>query len=421
MIDPRSFRPYARLGMLATTLALAAALVIGALLNHRGTRAAIEPLNRGQLDVIEVLLRGAFHPWDPSPDAAALETFMAAHPEAGVRYLGIFDPAGALLASAGTAALAVAAPDPGTGPRPGASLTVSRGRVRAYVPRPYPRAGGGPGPPQFAFVLVEFEPIVANALVAQAARSVVLAVTAAMVLTLAALVFWRQSTRHEAERQALEHQRRLSQVGEMSAVLAHEIRNPLASLKGNAQLLVERLAGHRELARAERITQEATRLQALTADLLDFARSGPIEHQPTDPGALMREAVDEVGAAHFRTDTGDAPTAWPMDAPRMRQALVNLLRNAAQVSPDDRPAEARVTAHDGRLLFAVRDFGPGIAEDAMPRIFDPFYTTRTNGTGLGLAVARRVVELHGGELSVENHAGGGAEFRIVMPAGSAED
>jgi two-component system, NtrC family, sensor histidine kinase HydH len=419
----------ARLGLLATTLLLAVALVGGSWMNYRGAQAAGSSLNRSQADVVAVELRDAFHPWTRLPDSVALHGFMAANPLLAVRYIALLDRAGNVAVSAGDPALTPAPPPEGMVPGPGPPpMSVAGDRVRVYLPRP---AAGLPaaepagdvapaprtaGPPRFVFSLVEFEPVEAAELVGRAQFSMGLSVVAAALLTLAALVFWRQSVRQEAERQQRAHQQRLSQLGEMSAVLAHEIRNPLASLKGNAQLLVERLAPEtREHARAARVVHEATRLQALTSDLLDFARSGSIEPQQTSPTELLRMAAEEVGDDRVRIETDTAPARWTLDPSRIRQALVNLLRNAVQVSPDDRRPTARVAQMDGRLVFDVRDFGPGLPDTERERIFEPFFTTRTHGTGLGLSIARRAVELHGGSLTAHNHPEGGAVFRLMLP------
>lgn len=95
--------------------------------------------------------------------------------------------------------------------------------------------------------------------------------------------------------------------------------------------------------------------------------------------------------------------------------LVNLVRNAVDASPPRMPAEASVAVGPTGLVFRVRDYGPGVPAGEEERIFAPFFTTRVRGTGLGLAVARRIVELHGGRLSARNHPGGGAEFLAVVP------
>jgi signal transduction histidine kinase len=212
-----------------------------------------------------------------------------------------------------------------------------------------------------------------------------------------AALFSRQLGRQQAAERRFEEQRRLAVLGEMSSVIAHELRNPLASLKGNAQLLAERLPPDgREGKKAERIVLEAQRLEALSGDLLDFSRSGPIDRKDTDPAALLRSAAESVDASRIVLSLEQAPARFPLDGPRVRQALTNLLTNAVQASPDGIPAAARVGMEGDRLVFTVSDRGPGIPPGDQERIFEPFYTTRPTGTGLGLAVAQRIVQMHGG-------------------------
>jgi two-component system, NtrC family, sensor histidine kinase HydH len=204
----------------------------------------------------------------------------------------------------------------------------------------------------------------------------------------------------------------------MSAVLAHEIRNPLASLKGHAQLLLETLPeASRERDKADRVVRESVRLETLTNDLLDFVRSGQIERRAADPAELLRSCVEEAGSDRFDVDVAAAPKQWSLDPARMRQAVGNLLRNALQASPDGAKAEASVSERDGRLVFAVRDRGEGIPPGEEEAIFEAFHTKKVRGTGLGLAVAKQVVERHGGTIEAANRDGGGAEFRISIPKG----
>jgi two-component system sensor histidine kinase HydH len=202
----------------------------------------------------------------------------------------------------------------------------------------------------------------------------------------------------------------------MSAVLAHEIRNPLASLKGHAQLLAENLtAGSKERGRADRVIGEAQRLESLTSDLLDFARSAPLDLKTVDPVAPVRASISDLGEDGFELDVAGAPASWPLDVGRVRQLLLNILQNARQASPEGKRPQVRVTTEGRSLVYEVRDFGAGLPPGAEARIFDPFFTTRTNGTGLGLAVARRVVEMHGGTITARNQPEGGALFRVVLP------
>lgn len=464
MATSPSHRSRARIGWLATTLLLAAGLVAGSWINYRGAVDAVATLNRGQGELVESAVRDHFGRSATPPDSAALQLFMDSFPQFAVAYMAVTDPRGEVLASVG-------APTPTTGvggrERDGytdlgdrvrvsvhlAGALISWARNRADerrgardedadtdtvalvippIPEPDQQAEGlvqgrrrgfgsrgppmpGGGLPALNVAVVEFEPVVATDLVGRASRSLALALASATILTLAALLFWRTSERYAAGRIEMEEQRRLSQLGEMSAVLAHEIRNPLASLKGTAQLLAEGLPeGSRELKRADRIVAEALRLEALTSDLLDFARSGPIFVEPVAPAGLVESAVEEVGQP-FEVDAADAPPQWRLDSRRLRHALVNILQNAAQAAPAERVPLVRISGEEDRLLIEIRDFGPGIAEGAVDRIFDPFFTTRTNGTGLGLAVARRAVEMHGGTIRASNAAGGGALFRIELP------
>jgi two-component system sensor histidine kinase HydH len=217
--------------------------------------------------------------------------------------------------------------------------------------------------------------------------------------------------RRERER-ARERERRLASLGEMSAVLAHEIRNPLASLKGNAQLLAASLpAGEKPRAKAERVVDEAVRLERLTQDLLSFVRTGELARTDADVAALASTAAGAVtGEVSLVTD--GAPATWSLDSARVHQVLVNLLENAIAAGP---PATLRVAKEHDALVMEIRDKGPGVPAADREKVFEPFFTNKTRGTGLGLAIARRVVELHGGTITVTDADGGGACFRIEIP------
>lgn len=183
----------------------------------------------------------------------------------------------------------------------------------------------------------------------------------------------------------------------MSAVLAHELRNPLASMKGNAELLAEGLAGdQRRGAQAKRVYEAAARLERLTENLLDFVHAGKVNRAESAPKSLCRRAAHASGVEDVIIDDIGAPEVWNLDEDRMMQALLNLLRNAGQASAEAGPVELRVAYEGGLLVFEIRDHGEGVADEDRERIFEPFVTTRTRGTSLGLAVVRRVAELHGG-------------------------
>jgi two-component system sensor histidine kinase HydH len=423
----------ARIGWLVTTLALAIALVAGAVANYSGAHAAISALNRGQADLLQASVRDSFLQHTGAMDASVLDSLLVQHQEAGLRFIALFDTSGSTVASAGQPLLPAVQPPDRT--LVGDTLLQAGDRFRFYMPRPptftemaaqdsirSARGTNEPqrrGPPQRRWILLEMEPVLSSALERRSARSLALSIAGATILTLAALLFWRTSEKYQRALLRLEEQRTLTLLGEMSAVLAHEIRNPLASLKGNAQLLAERLPpDSREYARAQRVIGEASRLEALTSDLLDFARSSTLEKHAVDPVEVLRLSLGDLADDGFVVEAGDAPATWPMDAERIRQTLVNVLQNAKQASPDGIRPIVRVAVESDRLVYEVRDFGTGLAEGTEDRIFDPFFTTRTNGTGLGLAVARRVTEMHGGRVTARNHVEGGAVFRIELPLGA---
>jgi two-component system sensor histidine kinase HydH len=222
--------------------------------------------------------------------------------------------------------------------------------------------------------------------------------------------------RHALEKET-ERARHLAALGEMSAVLAHEIRNPLALVKGNAQLLVEELGapgGERARGKAERVVQEATRIEHITTDLLDFVRQAPLDLAPTDLGALVRLAVaDVVPADRLRLTLPEAPLILAVDAARLRQVIENVARNAVQAGEGQ--VQVQLAERPEGVELSVRDQGPGIPVGEQERIFEPFVTTRTRGTGLGLAIARRLSERHGGRLVARNHPQGGAVFVLMLP------
>jgi two-component system sensor histidine kinase HydH len=284
------------------------------------------------------------------------------------------------------------------------------GRLRMEL-RALRRMKAGGGSPRF---LIEVEPIQARQLREAASLTLAVGALAAAALLGVAFVLIRREARRQADATARERERRLASLGEMSAVLAHEIKNPLASLKGNAQLLARMLPdGDKPRAKADRVVDEAMRLEQLTNDLLQFVRTGTIERTAVDPAALVRDAAARV-AGDVTIDTSRAPATWSLDAGRIRQVVINLVDNAVAAGP---PVAVAVRSERGQLVIEVADRGPGVAEDDRDKIFEPFFTGKSQGTGLGLAVVHRVVELHHGTIVVSPHTpGGGAVFRVEIPS-----
>ncbi|HLM75674.1 MAG TPA: ATP-binding protein [Polyangiaceae bacterium] len=234
--------------------------------------------------------------------------------------------------------------------------------------------------------------------------------------TLVFLSFVRRRDKAQAE---AAQEAQVALIARMSGVLAHELRNPLTSAKGHTQLLVEMLSeGARAQQKAQYVVKELVRLEALTDKLLAFARSGQVKRQAVDPVQLVRTAAARVegAAAPVVVAAEGAPATWSLDPRAIEQVLVNLMRNAAQAQGEGQaPIEVSVSTREKRLHIAVRDHGSGVPEGI--ELFTPFVTTKTAGTGLGLALCRQVVRAHGGRISLANHPGGGALAEILLPPG----
>jgi two-component system sensor histidine kinase HydH len=429
-------RSGARWGWLLTTLALGIALGVASWANYRSARDAVSTIDLGQIGVFEQIVMNAFRGTDPGGPLPELDSLVAAYADVGLRFVGMYSPEDGLIVLGGTPL-----PDPVDPPLfTGAPRPIRTGdRIRVSFPGPRPRGRDSSGPPgridpqggvdpadrldpvgrpdplNRTGIVIEFEPLVANQLLDRAFRSLILGALAAGLLMLTALFFWRATLRREVEERAMEEQRRLSTLGELSAVLAHEIRNPLASLKGHAQLLAEGTSPEApDRKRVDRIVAEALRLEDLTTDLLDFVRTGPLDLAPVRVEDFLRGVVSEAGEGAVALDLTGAPEDWTFDAQRIRQVLVNLLENAVEASPGGTPIDLVTVTEGPSLVIICRDHGEGISEEDLDRIFEPFFTTRTRGTGLGLAVARRIVELHGGTLTARSLPDGGAEFRMTL-------
>lgn len=416
--------PLARRALLALAVAIVlmgAALAVTAWSTHAGVMSASDALVRGQADVFQRDLRNRLVTLGGPLDDEALAELLDDHQADGLRFVATLGPRGQVVAQAGAPGEADSAPAwagqaSDSVERVGERVRVifrgppRHGARRAFHRRPDDRQAIEEQWPQA--LLIEFEPVQAEALRTSARRTLGVGAVAAGTLLLLALGLVRWSMRAAAVEQERERERRLASLGQLSAVLAHEIRNPLASLKGNAQLLAAMLPeGERPRAKAERVVGEALRLEGLTNDLLEFARDGELHLEPVDPATLLTESATRVSPA-IRVVTDGAPRAWQLDPRRVGQVLANLLDNAVQAGA---PVTASVQEEGGRLVYEVSDAGPGVPEADRARLFEPFFTTRTHGTGLGLAVVKRVVELHRGTITVEDAPGGGACFRVALP------
>lgn len=353
------------------------------------------------------------------PTSALLERELKAQEPAGLRYVALVDRDGKAMAEAGTAQMADSVLHPGE------SMVLGR-RVRLmshlFPPRhgapPKPRADRPPGPPPL--LVVEFEPPVIQKLRSDLTRISVVAAVAGTVLLAFAIAWSRSASRLATiERQAAREQR-LVALGSMSSVMAHELRNPLASLKGHAQLLVEDLEEGKNKTKAERVVAEAERLELLTTSLLDFVRDGPIDLASVTPTELVARSLEHLPAERVNVDLSNAPKTLRVDTARLARALQNLVQNALQATPEAEKVDVKIAQSGSDVLIAVRDRGPGIPAGSEAQIFEPFMTTRVRGTGLGLPVARRIAEQHHGTLTGESHTEGGALFQLRFPDAARE-
>jgi len=222
-----------------------------------------------------------------------------------------------------------------------------------------------------------------------------------------------------------DHQARLVQseklagIGRLAAGVAHEINNPLAVILGYVKILRRKADG--ELAADLGIVEdEAIRAQEIVEGLLDLSRPLATSTEPVDLAGLCREAVARLGetgrlaGAQVQVQGQAEVEGHPQ---KLRQVVLNLVKNAAEAAGDGGRVEVGLSSPPGGgAEVVVSDSGPGLSSEARGRLFEPFYTTKPAGTGLGLAVSLGIVQAHGGTLEVESRPGEGARFTIRLPA-----
>jgi len=234
----------------------------------------------------------------------------------------------------------------------------------------------------------------------------------------------------EEREQDLVRSERLAVVGKMAATITHEVRNPLSSIGLNTELLEESLAGIpgetgdevRALCRS--IQTEVDRLTAITEEYLHFARLPKPKLHPHDVNAIVENLADfereqlALRGVELSVELAPALPRVELDDQQMRQALLNLLRNAADAVAEIGGGKVRILTQLGRegagVRIVVEDDGPGMAADMVDKIFDPFFSTKRGGTGLGLALTHQIVREHGGTIEVKSAPGEGARFTVTL-------
>lgn len=261
----------------------------------------------------------------------------------------------------------------------------------------------------------------------------------------------RQSTRARAAERRARQAERLAEIGSMTGGLAHEIKNPLSTIGLNAQLLaegIEELPADSEhkgrlLKRVGALRRETERLRGILTDFLEYAGQVRLDKRPGDLNAIVSELADfytpeaERQGVRIRLDLTAEPLQASFDQRLLKQALLNLMLNGTQAMAAGGSANGAASGsgggagHKGELILRTRaaadaekrplaevhviDTGPGIAPDVKDKIFNPYFTTKNGGTGLGLPTSRRYIEEHGGRIDVHSTLGVGSDFCVVLP------
>jgi signal transduction histidine kinase len=414
----------ARWGLLVTTVAMGAVLVVTGTTGFLGARRSADAVARAAVGAMALAARRDLA---RAPDRQrALDELRAELAGQGLAFVGLVERGGGVVLGSGAAVAGLEGIGrPGLfGHRPGPQVEpVGRpGGARAVLPlrggagRGRLAAGDAGGADGGLLLVLEARPAAATAILSRGLVGLVTSLAATGILIAAAVVFWRLSRRADRQAAQLARDERLKVLGRMSAVLGHEIRNPLAALKGHAQLLLESLPDdHPGRRGAKTVVREAERLEHLTGQVLAFARDLELAPVETGIAGLLRGAAEHAGADPVEVRVAPAASSWRLDPERMDQVLVNLLINARQASPPGEPVVLEAAVGGGRLVLEVRDRGPGFDPETVESVFEPFQTTRVHGTGLGLHLARLIVERHGGRIAAGNREGGGALVRIELP------
>ncbi len=239
----------------------------------------------------------------------------------------------------------------------------------------------------------------------------------------------------EALKEEVERERHLAALGRLAAGVAHEVRNPLSSLKGFAQFLRSKFdPGSKEERYSDIMIEEVERLDRVVQELLDFAKPVTAERKASDVNAIVEDALSLVAEdAAFRDvevarDLGAELPEVLVDARQLRQALLNVLLNGIEAMREGGKLTIRTALRPGDQPFVaveVTDTGVGMDGDEMDKLFEPFYTTKPEGTGLGLTIVSRLIEQNRGRLGVQSARGEGTTFTISLPAaggsGAADD
>lgn len=222
-------------------------------------------------------------------------------------------------------------------------------------------------------------------------------------------------------------EKRLSEVTTLAGGLVHEIRNPLSTANLNLQLLQEDWQDpqsqkeQRALKKIQTVRREVQRLDRILEDFLGFVKAGKPERKRININTVLAEVVEFVESdaerkgIQVRTFYDRALPDSLLDDGLLKQAFLNILVNAQQAMPEGGDLMIRTSEADGLIEIDITDTGTGIADEALRRIFEVYYSTKTGGTGLGLPTTRRIIEGHDGEITIQSEEGKGTNVRVALP------
>ena len=231
----------------------------------------------------------------------------------------------------------------------------------------------------------------------------------------------RSRKRAEEMRLQLERSHKMSLVGQIAAGMAHEIKNPLASIKGAAEILCDGSTSEPDKSEFKAIVQkEVKRINGSVTDFLEFARPSETRLVKLDLGDIVRAGLRQVQPQAKKRGIAiesrlHDPVMVMGDEEKIHQVMLNLLLNAVDASADGSLILVTLTTHENNAYISVKDSGEGISEANVNRIFEPFFTTKPSGTGLGLAIAKNIIDRHNGTIVLKNSDSGGAVAEINLP------
>lgn len=227
----------------------------------------------------------------------------------------------------------------------------------------------------------------------------------------------------QANFEGMKRVERLSAIGQLSAGLAHEIRNPLASISGAAAILARSPGLDQKSAKClEIITKESERLNGLLTNFLNFARPRPPRLQTMELGPVLENVIELAShgvrgkTVRFEKSIEAGLQSVECDPEQLEQVLLNLMINAIEASPDGGTVTLSAVDQESKIAIRVSDRGDGVAPAHIDRLFDPFFTTKEHGTGLGLPVAHQIVRQMGGSLAAHANGERGMIFSVLLPA-----